>query len=400
MKKRIILCLALAVLVACKKKKENSDNPVVTNANYILEVRNTGFDVMGLHPVEDITSGEVEIKDASEGLFSFYLGDWDANGAIFSKDYSPDKITKYQFVDGEVKATQSLSQAEGGEPHSNVRLSSTEMWSVRKIDGNNVYWDVINTNSMAYVNSGNFTLPLKSGYELNGGFANKLGNDKLVFGYHQVSTDNDEKVDSVYIAVLDASNNYSVLSLDKDERSAAAGYTYSSSSFISENGDLYFLTYPFAGKGNNSAKPSAVMRIKSGETTIDDSYFFDVTASVNNNNLNGPSIYMGNNKLLVQIVREDLVVDGDYWGAFESGIFQNEYYVLDIYAKNATKLDVPLSRGNGDGNPIKAGDNLYAFAVNCADGNFVYTYNTSTGETQRGIKYVGALVIYKLHSLK
>lgn len=110
--------------------------------------------------------------------------------------------------------------------------------------------------------------------------------------------------------------------------------------------------------------------------------------------------YMGNNKLLVQIVREDLVKNGDYWGATTTGVFQNEYYVLDINTLAATKLNVPLSRVNGDGNPIKAGADLYAFAVNAASGNYVYTYNVASGEVKEGLKYIGALVIYKLHNIQ
>lgn len=142
------------------------------------------------------------------------------------------------------------------------------------------------------------------------------------------------------------------------------------------------------------------MRILNGQSKIDDNYFFNVKEKVSDNSLNGPSVYMGNNKLLVQIVREDLVKEGDYWGVSATAAFQNEYYVLDLVTKAATKLDVPLSRGNGDGNPIKAGDNLYAFVVNAQSGNYIYTYNTATNETKQGIKYIGALVIYKIHNLK
>lgn len=394
--KFLLFAVSVALLTgACKKK---DDPEVVLNPNYALEVRNTGFDVIGLHPVEDITSGQAEMNGASEALFSFYVGDWDANGAIYSRDYSPNKFSKFEVVNGSMQLTQSLPIPGNFDAEANVRLDQDKVWFVRTIDNDTVYWDVVNTTTMSYVSSGKFGLPLKSGYKLKSGFTNKLGRD-LVFGYHQVKDDATAEADSVYIAVLDGTN-YTVKSIDSDERSAAAGYTYSSSSFTAENGDVYFLTYPFAYVGNNPSKPSAIMRIKNGETTIDDSYFFNVTSSTGDNNLNGPSIYMGNNKLLVQIVVEDLVENGDYWGASENGIFQNEYYVLDLSTKTASKLNVPLSRGNGDGNPIKVGTDLYAFIVNGADGNFVYTYNVSTGEVKQGLKYIGALVIYKLHSLE
>jgi hypothetical protein len=81
-------------------------------------------------------------------------------------------------------------------------------------------------------------------------------------------------------------------------------------------------------------------------------------------------------------------------------VYQNEWYVIDLSSQTATKLDVPLSRGNGDGNPIKTTDGLAALVVNSADGNFIYTYNPSKNETKKGITYLGANVIYKLHNIK
>ena len=141
------------------------------------------------------------------------------------------------------------------------------------------------------------------------------------------------------------------------------------------------------------------MRVKKDATQIDDTYFLNVTEKVNGNSLTGPLVYLGNNKVLAQVVREDLVVDGDYWGVL-SDVYQNEWYAIDLAAQTATKLDVPLSRGNGDGNPIKTTDGLGAFVVNSADGNFIYTYNPATGETKKGIEYIGANVIYKIHNIE
>ncbi|HTF82123.1 MAG TPA: DUF4374 domain-containing protein [Cytophagales bacterium] len=396
-KNLVLLSLGAALYLSSCKKKDDEPTPVA-DPKYLLEVRSADANtVVGLHPVADLTSGQAEIKDASEVLFNFYFGDWNANGFVYSQDANPDKFVKYQTANGKVNAIQSATVPAGLFPSANVRLDDNRVWFVSKIEGTKVFWDVFNTTQMTFVKSGNFTLPLKSGYKLSAGFANKLGKD-LVLGYHQSTVDT-KVADSIYIAVLDTSS-FNVKNTDSDGRSAAAGCQWSGSSFTAENGDVYFLTYPFANIGNNPTKPSAIMRILNGQSTIDDNYFFNVKEKVADNSLNGPSIYMGNNKLLVQIVREDLVKEGDYWGASATAAFQNEYYVLDLGTKAATKLDAPLSRGNSDGNPIKAGDNLYAFVVNAQSGNYIYTYNPATNETKQGLKYIGALVIYKIHNLK
>ena len=389
-----IIAFLIFVASGCKKSE---DVLLPVNPGYLLEVRTTDF-IFGLHPVNDLNSGQAEMKDATEGLLSYYVADWNINGAIFSRDYSPDKFSKFKLTDGKMKVMQSLPIPGNFDANANVRIDNDQVWFVRSIDRDTVYWDIVNTTNMSYARSGKFKLPLKQGYKLKSGFASKRGAD-LIFGYQQLVDSAKGVADSVYIAILDG-KEYAVKALDSDGRSAAAGFTYFSSSFTAENGDVYFLTFPFAYIGNNPSKPSAILRVKAGETKIDDEYFFNVTAKVNNNNLNGPSVYMGNNKMLVQIVREDLVKAGDYWGASPDGIFQNEYYVLDLNMQSATKLNVPLSRGNGDGNPIKISDNTFAFIVNGQDGNYVYTYNTSNGDVKQGIKYIGALVIYKLHHLK
>lgn len=219
----------------------------------------------------------------------------------------------------------------------------------------------------------------------------------LIFGYREFdeTTEVDEQVK---IAVLDATT-YELKSTDADTRSCGAGNVYTQGAFKAENGDVYFPTLSFAYAGNNPDKPSGFMRVKSNATVIDDSYFFNVKEKVGGNSLTGPLVYLGNNKVLAQVVREDLVAGGDYWGVL-SKVYQNEWYVIDLSAQSATKLDVPLSRGNGDGNPIVTANGLGAFVVNAADGNSIYTYNPSNGETKKGLAYIGANVIYKLHNIE
>lgn len=392
---RIIATLFMAATVtftAC----DNDDNPAPSaKGNYVLEVRSTDGNTMALHPVEDVTTGQAEISDAYEGLFSWYVADWDGNKSLFSADINPGNYTKYTLTNG-IAISQQLPLADNYTPSANLKLDDERVWYVRNIDGNTVYWEVINTTSMTIVDDGSFELTVADGKELGAGFAMTNGSN-LIFGYREFDTTTDID-DQVKIAVLDGTT-YELKSTDTDSRSCGAGNAYSQGAFTTENGDVYFPTLPFAYGGNNPDKPSGFMRVKSNATVIDDSYFLNVKEKVDGNSLTGPLVYLGDNKVLAQVVREDLVEDGDYWGVL-SDVYQNEWYVIDLSAQSVTKLDVPLSRGNGDGNPILTSNGLGAFVVNAADGNYIYTYNPANGETKKGITYIGANVIYKLHNIE
>jgi hypothetical protein len=391
---RIIGMLALfASLFLTSCNDDDDANP--TTGKYVLEVRSTDGNTMALHPVTDVTTGQAEIKDAYEGLFSWYVADWDGNNALFSADINPGKYTKYEMTD-KIAIAQQLPLADNYTPSANLKLDDNHIWYVRNIDGGTVFWDVINTTTMTIEDEGSFELEVADGKSLGAGFAMKNGS-KLIFGYRE--TDATTYVDEqVRIAVLNGST-YAVEGTDSDDRSCGAGNAYSQGSFQTENGDVYFPTLSYAYGGNNPDKPSGFMRVKANATTIDDSYFLNAKEKVSGNSLTGPLVYLGGNKVLAQVVREDLVENGDYWGVL-SDVYQNEWYVFDLSAQTATKLDVPLSRGNGDGNPIMTSNGLAAFAVNATDGNSVYTYNPANGETKKGITYIGANVIYKIHNIE
>jgi hypothetical protein len=392
---RIISMLFLAAMATLSACKDDDDVNPPAAGNYVLEVRSTDGNTMALHPVTDVTTGQAEIKDAYEGLFSWYVADWDGNKSLFSADINPAKYTKYTLTD-KIAISQQLPLVDNYTPSANLKLDDERVWYVRNIDGGTVYWEVLNTTTMTIVDDGSFELPVADGKALGAGFAMTNGAN-LIFGYREadVTTYVDEQVK---IAVLDGTS-YELKNMDTDSRSCGAGNAYTQGAFKTENGDVYFPTLPFAYAGNNPDKPSGFMRVKSNATQIDDTYFLNVKEKVNGNSLTGPLVYLGNNKVLTQVVREDLVEGGDYWGVL-SDIYQNEWYVIDLSAQTATKLDVPLSRGNGDGNPILTSNGLGAFIVNSAEGNFIYTHNPETGETKKGITYIGANVIYKLHNIE
>src|SRR5687767_12201307 len=119
---RMIAVLSFAgSLLFSSCSKDDDAEPTDDNANYVLEVRSTDGNTMALHPVTNLTKGQAEIKDAYEGLFSWYVADWDGNKSLFSADIDPGKYTKYTLNDG-IAISQQLPLADNYTPSANLRL--------------------------------------------------------------------------------------------------------------------------------------------------------------------------------------------------------------------------------------------------------------------------------------
>jgi hypothetical protein len=119
--------------------------------------------------------------------------------------------------------------------------------------------------------------------------------------------------DSTWIAVL----SYPGLELErviKDNRTSYIGYYFAQCGLQQvENGDVYaFSSATLGGDGVvPSTKPSAAIRIKSGETEFDQSYFFNIQEKSDGYHLYDAR-YVGNNKFFLRMYAEKNSTVG--WG--------------------------------------------------------------------------------------
>ena len=137
-------------------------------------------------------------------------------------------------------------------------------------------------------------------------------------------------------------------------------------------------TNRFAG---NESTPSGIVRINSGETDFDEDYFLDITELTGFHSL--AMLYIGNGKSIVQVFNTDLSDSG----------YDVEYYLVDLTAETADKLDMPASSNNrfayrrtldilGNGNA--------AILINHENGSSIYVYDVTTGELSEEVTYTGA----------
>lgn len=225
------------------------------------------------------------------------------------------------------------------------------------------------------------------------GFA-QYRDSKLFLGYGFGSNDwsvfpNMPVYPKSYVAVID----YNTMAVEKsleETRTTGLGSMniYAPSSFVDENNDLYFMSDPVTGYDYKS--PSIMYRIKSGSTLIDPDYFFNFSASANNEK--GAAMwYIGNGKAIVRSR-----ISGD-------NIDLEHYYRLIDVKSGAMikKLDLPADKGERMVNAVIVEDGKAFIAVNAADRDYIWQYDPATDQLTKGVEFVGGIdYILRIEKLK
>lgn len=217
---------------------------------------------------------------------------------------------------------------------------------------------------------------------------------KLFIGYQFTSQDwtlypNMPVYSELNIAVV----NYPDMSLNNnitDTRSTTPGgpIVYAPASFIDENNDLYFITDPVSNYDYKA--PSVVYRIKSGQTTLDANYFFNLSSSTSNGM--GPAMwYIGNGKAIVRTRIAGESIDADH-----------SFSVVDIQSgKFIKKLDLPVDKGERMVQAVIVENGKAYIAVNGADKDYIWEYDPATDALKAGAEFIGGIdYILRLEKLK
>ena len=165
-----------------------------------------------------------------------------------------------------------------------------------------------------------------------------------------------------------------------------------------DNGDLYSLSCGafMAGFSPAATKPSGILRIKSGTTEFDASYFFNIEEATNGGKLFWFD-YIGNNKAIARILTNDT---GDSWGAYgrSATSFNQKLVIIDLAAKTITDVaNVPL-HAKRYSSPVLVEEGNVFVSIETATDAYVYQVNIATATGTKGAKITGKTVkgFYKL----
>lgn len=384
-----ILC-AVAVFAAtfssCKKSDNGSTTTEETEHQYGLYVRAGTPSGDYLISVSSLDSGTATLTgNGAEVTSAMNYATFAKNGYYYCLKNSA--LSKYTLANNTLTTVASI-------PFSLMTTLNSPIWvddntllalsSGTDTDGTvQLTYAVINTsgNSLSVTTSGQLALTTTpEGYETFELQGYQLNNGKLYIEYSYDNGWSATTASGSYVASLDypAMTNITV---DHDTRTTSPGGTlgYQPFQFVDESGDIYILNTPGVRIGNYPSMATAVTRVKSGATTFDQSYFFDISAAAGQHAYG--MWYLGNGKALIKTERSSLI---STWADYSKYVF--DFYVVDLSAKTATHLDVPLHAGAYLANVVVKDGIAYIANENEAGNSAVYIYNSATEKLTTGLK--------------
>lgn len=205
--------------------------------------------------------------------------------------------------------------------------------------------------------------------------------------------------DKAYVAVYDYPNvTNEPVKIIEDDRTSNIGVNGASTGLIeAENGDLYSFSCgaAMAGFAPASTKPSGILRIKSGETEFDDSYFFNIEEATAGGKLFWFD-YVGDNKAIARVLTED---NGVAWAAFGREVFNQKLVIIDLANKTVTDIaNVPL-HAKRYSSPVFVENGQAYVSIETATDAYIYQVDIANNTATKGAKIQGKTVkgFYKLN---
>lgn len=161
-----------------------------------------------------------------------------------------------------------------------------------------------------------------------------------------------------------------------------------------ENNDVYMLCHnQWGGARSITGLPACVLRIKSGQTEFDQSYYFDVEKAATGTGNSVMAIeYAGNGKFFGLGMDPTAVNPDDPYSYYMDPIYR--WYKFDLYAMSAQKVSDDLTKAKCT-RAYFEGDYVYLPVSNKTE-DYITKTNISTLESTKLFNTNGAPVIHKL----
>jgi hypothetical protein len=181
------------------------------------------------------------------------------------------------------------------------------------------------------------------------------------------------------VLIIDVANGNTIVSATDTRTTYAGNSDTKTSMFFTENGDLY--VFCVASWGYAPGQKCGFLRIKSGQPTFDNTYFFNV-ADYNIAGIPGNHVdylqhpYYGGNGMVYSCGNIPALASNppDYVHDFSFGSFK-----VDIVNQTITKLNFPYS--NSYSASVHAFENKILYGLSTATGVGIYTYDPAGNVT-------------------
>lgn len=227
-----------------------------------------------------------------------------------------------------------------------------------------------------------------------------VNDNKLYVSFYPLdgSSWNTDLTDTAYVSIFSYPGLDSLTTI-KDTRTGPIGYYGNQVNMLkAENGDIYtFSPSSIASGYTQFTKHSGILRINSGATEFDPSYFFDVEAASGGAKLLSAT-YAGSGLLVARMLKADS--DTALWGAFDVSNPICKIAVIDLNSKTVKMVnDIPDHGGQYGGQGLVEDGKVYVSITSTIAGESrIYAVDPATATATKAAKIQGLEVpaIYKL----
>jgi len=403
----IICLMIIGTLSACMDKDVDPEViKEVPSKSYTLAIRSDG----GGQVSTDYLVMEDSLKSGDISLVGRGI---EQSGYHFYQQTGP-YLTAVTYTDANVATVYKLTEELELEEHIQFNIGRTHLFHPvddqnfiamnipRGGSDNAVFYQVnVETGTVTETPTSVFTPTRDSGEQAY--FSGMtIRRDKLFVPFFQIAASNfsSTQTDSAYIAM------YSYPELEyqgviTDARTGPVGaYAGQGHIFTTENNDIYTVSSAAIASGySQETKPSGILRIKAGETTFDENYFFNVQEATGGYRLCNAQ-YLGDNKVLASIYSfdESGYKDSDKWSRRDVRLA-----IIDVRAEKINYVEgIPIHYGGPTGtfaNHFMQDNGLIYIKIANDDGIFIYEVNPETFTATKGAELVDAAAVYGLFNL-
>lgn len=380
--KSVSFLLLLSIFVSCSKDKPSTEQQ--TDGNYVLWLQvgswpNTSQYVVG---VSSVDTGSVSLSGNGREVTG--MADY---GIIPHKGYyyyineEEGSFVKFELKNNNWTAVKEI-------PYVHVNFASaTYTWVDDKTliivgpngDYTKTLYSIVDIENFKFVN-GTLDLPaLPEGYTGYRIGNLEYSNGNVYFGFNYAKDWPDPSYDKALFGVAKYSaTGLTMIRTEEDAASAGEGTSrlWTASSNVDDNGDVYILTTP---QMVNKTLPNLVYRYKSGTTTLDQTYKFNVSDVTGSDAIGLWSI--GNGRAIVKYNNKSITGSSHTY----------EFAIIDLYNKKLIKKLSDLPRDNSDylQSVIVVGDKVHIAINGDGTNDYVWSLNTTTYEVTKGINIQG-----------
>lgn len=197
--------------------------------------------------------------------------------------------------------------------------------------------------------------------------------------------------DRIWVAVYSYPALEYITTITDDRVGPAGAFNTNCGIIADEKGDLYTMSATAKGNGfTQSSLAAGFLRIKKGETTFDDSYYFDFEKATGGYK---PAHikYIGGGLVFAEVTTQK-DEDTDLWS--DAAL---KLYIVDLYNRTAREVDgAPVHNGQGARSFTALAEGNYVYLpITLSDGTFIYRTHVGDATAEKGAEvqttFVGGL---------